>query len=188
MSCAIVVYGEIGSGKTRTCLKLAEKARDENITIGGILSTRVYRGRELIGYNGLDMASSQVFPLARLRKSVDGSDWLTFSNLIYAFSMRGFERANRILVSSVDTLDRPSIVFVDEFGRLELERLGIYPGALRVAEALKDGGLTIFACRTDMVEAVEGLVGGRGHDVFRHEPREVESLWRTVLRCLRHAC
>ena len=180
MSCAILVYGPIGSGKTCTCLKLVERAKTENIPVGGILSIRVYQDEELIGYDGLAPVSGQVFPLARLRRRVDGPDWFTFSHLKYAFSTKGFDQANRILTRSAEALNCSSIVFVDEFGRLERARLGIHPGAVRVAESLRDEGIVIFACRTDMVGAVEGLVRGRVQHVFRQEPGDVEALWRSI--------
>lgn len=184
MSCAVLVYGPIGSGKTCTCLKLAERARAENIPVGGILSIRVYKDGKLIGYDGLDPSSGIVFPLARLRGMVVGSDWFIFNHLIYAFSTQGFELANRILKRSAEALNLPSIVFVDEFGRLERERLGIHPGALRIAESLRGGGVAIFSCRTDMVVAVERLVRGRVRDLFKEVPGDVEALWSRVRGCI----
>lgn len=184
MSCAILVYGPIGSGKTCTCLKLAERARAENINVGGILSMRVYLDGELIGYDGLDPSSGIVFPLARLGGMVDGSDWFIFNHLIYAFSTQGFELANHILKRSAEALNLPSIVFVDEFGRLEREGLGIHPGALRIAESLRGGGVAIFSCRTDMVGAIERLVRGRVRDLFKEVPGDVEALWSRVRGCI----
>jgi len=165
---------------------LAERARAENIPVGGILSIRVYKDGELIGYDGLDPSSGIVFPLARLRGMVVGSDWFIFNHLIYAFSTQGFELANRILKRSAEALNLPSIVFVDEFGRLERARLGIHPGAVRVAESLRDEGIVIFACRTDMVGAVEGLVRGKVQYVFRQEPGDVEALWRSIRECIKY--
>ncbi len=180
MSCAIVVHGAIGSGKTTTCLKLAERARAEGVPVRGILSIRVYQDGTLIGYDGLDLASGQAFPLVRLRGLTENSDWFEFGRLKYAFSIPGFERANRVLTRSAEELGHPSIVFVDEFGRLERTGKGIFLGAARVAEALRGGGVAVFACRTDMVEVVEELVRGKAQAVFRHEPGDAEALWREV--------
>jgi len=184
MSCVVIVFGEIGSGKTTACLKLAEKARTTHVPIGGILSVRIYRGGELIGYDGLEPASNTAFPLVRLKNRAVGPDWFTFGHLKYSFSKKGFERANDILMSSAQILDQPSIVFVDEFGRLEKAGSGIYPGAARITESLRDRGVVIFACRTDMVDVVEGLVKGRVDYIFRWEPMDVESLWQRVRGCL----
>jgi len=184
MSCVVIVFGEIGSGKTTACLKLAERATTMHIPIGGILSARIYRDGELIGYDGLEPASNTAFPLVRLKNRAVGPDWFTFGHLKYSFSKKGFERANDILMSSAQILDHPSIVFVDEFGRLEKARSGIYPGAARITESLGGRGVVIFACRTDMVDVVEGLVKGRVDCIFRQEPMDVESLWQRVRGCL----
>lgn len=184
MSYAIVIHGPIGSGKTCACLKLAERARSRGVPVGGILSIRVYQGGELIGYDGLDLAVGEVFPLARLRGRVESSDWFVFGRLIYAFSAPGFERANRILTRSAEKLSRPSIIFVDEFGRLERVGLGIHLGASKVAEALREGGVAVFACRTDMVDAVEELVHSKAQASYRHDPGDVEALWCRVRGCI----
>ena len=184
MSCAILVHGDMGSGKTCTCLKLAERARGRGVDVGGILSIRVYQGGELIGYDGLDLAVGEVFPLARLRGRVAGSDWFVFGRLRYVFSTSGFERANRILTRSTEEVNRPSIIFVDEFGRLEGAKLGIYLGASNVAEALRGGSVAVFTCQTNMVEVVEELVRGKAQALYRHEPGDMEALWRRVLGCI----
>jgi len=186
MSCAVLVYGPIGSGKTCTCLSLAERVRAEGVPVGGILSIRVHQDGELIGYDGLDPASGQVFPLVRLRGQVKSPDWFVFGRLIYAFSVPGFKRANRILTRSAEALNRPSIVFVDEFGRLERAGQGVYPGAVKVVEALRGVGVgvAVFTCRTDMVEAVEELVRGKARCMFGVEPGEVEALWCRVRGCV----
>jgi len=187
MSCAIIVHGAVSSGKTGTCLELVERARAIGITVGGILSIRAYRDTELIDYDGLDLMSRDVFPLVRRKTVVDGPDWFLFSDLVYAFSVRGFERANSILRHSVETLSSSSIIFIDEFGRLERAGLGIYPGALRVAEKLKAGGIALFTCRTDLVDAVEDLVRDKAESIIRFEPNNLESLWSTVLKNIDHA-
>lgn len=187
MSCAIIVHGSTGSGKTRACLELVKRALAKGIPVGGILSVRVCQNEELIGYDGLDLESGNFFPLARLRTMVEGPNWFLFGSLIYAFSIPGFEHANSILTRSAETLSQSSIIFVDEFGRLERAGLGMYPGALTIAEKLRTGGVAVFACRTDIVDAVEALTGGKAQAISKFEPSELDALWRTVLRCIDHA-
>jgi len=184
MSCAIIIHGAIGSGKTCSCLRLSKRAVKEGIKVAGVISPRVFEDGELVGYNGFAPASGLAFPLVKLRDRVEGSDWFTVGNLKYAFSKAGLERANRILSSSADAINGNSLIFVDEFGRLERKRTGIYPGALAVAEALRRGGVAVFACRTELVEAVEKLIHGRAQEVFRYEPGDAEALWLKVRRCL----
>lgn len=184
MSCAVIVHGAIGSGKTSACLELAGRARARGLPVGGILSVRVYRGEELIGYDCLDLTDGGVFPMARLRERVDSSDWFVFDRLIYAFSASGFERANRILTGAAEKVGQPSIVFMDEFGRLERTGRGIYLGAVRVAEALRRGGVAVFTCRTDMIEAVMELVEGKARVTYPYHPRDLEAIWQRVLNCI----
>ena len=184
MSCAIIIHGAIGSGKTCTCLRLSERAVNEGVSIRGILSPRVFEAGELIGYNGLDPASGLSFPLVRLRTCAKGSGWSSFSNLKYAFSIEGFKRANMILKRSADTISRSTLVFVDEFGRLESIKEGIYPGALAVAKALIGGGVAVFACRTILVEEVFDLVSGRTGIIHVYESGRLEQVWRRIRECL----
>ena len=185
MSCAIILHGLVGGGKTRACLDFVEKARAEGIMVGGVISPRVYLDGRLIGYDCLNPASGKVFPIARLRDVAQGSDWFAFEQLIYVFSVQGFERANKMLKAAANRLSPPSIIFVDEFGRLEKSHRGLYPGALHVCKALEDCSVTVFVCRTNLVDDVQGLVQGRAREVLKFEPGEADTLWNHVLKTLR---
>ena len=146
----------------------------------GILSKRVYRAEELLGYDCLDLESGYVFPLVRLRNQVCGSDWFNFRELKYAFSTSGLKRANRILIGVSKGLNIPSIIFIDEFGRLESAGVGMYPGITKVVESLKNGNTAIFTCRTDLIEAVEELLTGQAQNVSKCEPGDIERLWNMI--------
>jgi len=185
MSCVIVVHGAIGSGKTKTCLRIMERANRERVAVGGIVTPRLFQNGELIGYDCQEVASGRTFPLVRLRKISEEPDWFKFGGLKYTFSVQGFERANEILARSVQDLSRNAIVFVDEFGRLERAGLGLYEGAKRVAEGLGDGGVAVFSCHTDTVELVEGLVRNHAQAVLRFEPGDAELLWLTIKKRMR---
>ena len=82
-------------------------------------------------------------------------------------------------------MDEANLVFMDEFGRLEMKGLGLYSGALRVAEALSIGGVAVFASRTDAVGAVNELVLGRARDVKEFESGDTDSVWRYIRSVLR---
>jgi nucleoside-triphosphatase THEP1 len=184
MSCAFIIHGPIASGKTMMCLELVKRAQAEEVAIDGILSPRVFLDGKLMGYNCLDLKTGESFPLVRLRGEVDGPDWFLFGLLKYAFSVSGFERANKILKLSARAMDRLTLGFVDEFGRLENSRNGFYQGAKMVSEALSESGVALFTCRTDLVGAVEELVRGRASEVFIYEPGEVDKVWRLVRESL----
>ena len=180
MSNIVLLYGLIGSGKTRTCIDLAERLRSEPQNIGGILSKRVYQEGELVGYDCQDLSSGHIYPLARLHHLVCRPDWFNFRELKYAFSSSGFKKANCALIRSSCELNIPTIVFIDEFGRLENAGVGMYPGIVKVVESLKNGNNAIMVCRTDLVGTVEELLKGRAQDVFKCEPGVFEKLWNVI--------
>ncbi len=184
MSC-VIVHGPKGVGKTKTCLELAERISAGGFSPRGIVSPAVFVYGEKIGYDCLDMTSGEAFPLVRLSDMVGGPTWFPHGNIKYAFSFPGFERANRLLTHSVQALDETNIVFLDEFGRLEMEGKGLYTGAVRVAEALSQGGVAVFACRTDAVDAVKELVEGRARELREFEPGDADIIWRHIRRVLR---
>ena len=181
MSCAII-HGPIGIGKTKACLDLAERARAEGSSPRGVISPAVFSDGEQMGYDCLDIFSGEAFPLVRLKDLVEGPEWFHHGNLKYAFSVPGFKRANLILLHSAETMGPTPLVFVDEFGRLEKAGLGFYSGAVRVAESQTPGGVTVFACRTDTVDAVKKLVLGRAREVMEFEPGDADSIWRYIRR------
>jgi len=180
MSTAIIVHGAIGSGKTKTCVGLVEKARATGVPVGGILGLRRFQGGDLIGYDCLDLGSGESFPLVRLRDEVEGPDWFQFRRLKYAFSSRGFERANEILAYTADSMSPSMLVFFDEYGRLEEAGLGLRPGALRVSEALSGGGAVVFTCRDNLVGEVRSLVQGRAVEVLLCQPGDPDSVWDLI--------
>jgi nucleoside-triphosphatase THEP1 len=180
LSTAIILNGPIGSGKTKACLALLEKANVEITPIGGVISPRVFLDGRLIGYDCLDPVSSEAFPLVRLRDDVDTPDWFTFRRLKYAFSSQGFVKANEILARTAGSMDPSMLVFIDEFGRLEEAGLGLYRGFLKVSEALSAGGTAVLTCRDDLVGTVLGLVRGRVKVVHECRPGDLNALWGRI--------
>lgn len=183
MSC-VIIHGPIGVGKTRACLDLEERAREDGINTKGVISPAVFVEGEQIGYDCLDLTSDEVFPLVRLRNLVGGPEWFFHGDLKYAFSIPGFERGNGILTNGSKSMDKAALVFIDEYGRLEKAGLGFHSGAIRVAEGLARGGVAVFACRTDILGDVEELVEGRASVVRKFEPGDVDIIWQHVRRLL----
>jgi len=180
MSCAIIVHGAIGSGKTLTCLRLIERARAVGLLPKGIVSPRAFLKGRLIGYDCMNVATGESFPLVRLLGEVGGPDWSITYGGKYSFSSSGFERANRILMNSAESLSRKGLVFVDEFGRIEKLGKGILPGFERVSEALSEGGTAVLTCRGDLVQTVENLIRGKAVEVRKHEPGDLDALWGLI--------
>ena len=187
MPCVILIHGAIGSGKTSTCLRLMEKAPEVGIATDGIVSIRIYREEELVGYDCLDASSGDKFPLVRLKGEQKGKGWFEFGELKYTFSSEGFARANDILDRAAKQSDDNTVIFVDEFGRLEKAELGLYSGARKVAENLHRGFLAVYSCRDDLTGSVEGLIKRYAGEVYWFEPKEFESIWSTIRRCLNNS-
>ena len=180
MSKTIIIHGAIGAGKTRTCLELVNKANDSGIRVDGVISPRVFEGESLVGYDCQRVSSGEAFPLVRLKEHADGPDWFRFGGLMYAFSAEGFERANDILIQASKEMTPSTLVFVDEFGRLEAEEHGFYRGASSVAAMLEEGGVAVYTCRSNLVDSVQDLLGRGAPDAVVLEAGDTGSAWEII--------
>ncbi len=179
MSRVIIVYGPIGSGKTTTCLELAERARSE-VTVAGIITKRVFRGEEVVGYDCVDLSSGEAFPLVRLSEEMGDPDWLPLYLEKFVFSTSGFQRANEVLTASVASFGPPRLIFVDEYGRLEARGGGLIRGVEGVLDALRGSDVAVVTCRTNLLSAVEEMARRAGHEVHACQPGDSDELWAHI--------
>ena len=177
MSLAVIVQGPIGSGKTETCRELSDLVRAKGYRTGGVLCPRAFSGGEMVGYDAVEPASGERWPVARLSRLVEGPGWFSHGHLIFSFSKVGLDRANRYLASSAAEMGTGSFVFVDEFGRLERAKAGIYEGAHKVAGGLLRGGVAVFLCRADCVDDVSKLVRSMAGRTLVFEPGDASAIW-----------
>jgi len=174
----IFVSAGMGKGKSTSCLHVLGKARSNSIRVGGIISPRKIVGVEFVGYDGLDCATGEMFPLVALPETAHGPDWRKTGQLRFVFSREGFPKANAILRVLVS--DPPELVFVDEVGKLEMMGKGLYPGLKALVDNLATmGSVLICSCRLGAAEWAEGLVEKQIPRV-RWCPGEPEELWRLV--------
>ncbi|MCW4048656.1 MAG: AAA family ATPase [Candidatus Bathyarchaeota archaeon] len=150
----VIIHGQIGSGKTTRALELAENVKSKGQKVMGILSLRVLQGDETIGYMGVDLESGERFPLVILKTMIDSDDWRPIGEWKYAFSETGFRRANQVLSDAASKMTQDSVVFVDEFGHIELIGEGLASGVKQVVDSLVKGGKMVVLCRTDKIDAV----------------------------------
>jgi nucleoside-triphosphatase THEP1 len=155
---ALIIHSPIGGGKTARALELAERAREKNLHVMGVASLRMMEEGETVAYDGLDLASGARFPLVLLVDRADSSDWVKLGPWKYAFSEQGFSRANRLLAEAASKMDERSLVVVDEYGHIEKLGCGLYPGLVKVVEALGRGGRLAVTCRTDKVDPLLRLL------------------------------
>ncbi len=174
----IIVTGPIGSGKTTSCILVAKRAKNIGITVGGIASPRYVVDGHLLGYDALDCSTGETFPLARLEKDVGGSDWRDFG-LGYVFSIRGLARANGIMTRVPK--GSPSLIILDEMGKLEAGGEGLRRGFDTVLGRLPDGNsLAVISCRLEVADWIREQAEDRSLSCDSWIPGDSEDLWRLV--------
>jgi nucleoside-triphosphatase THEP1 len=183
MRCAVILHAPIGGGKTTTALTAVEKAKSEDIKIIGILSRRVVDGGIYPSYDLLNLETKDVIPLVKPADKAIGEDWESFSNPVFVFSKKGFVEANLALQRAAEEMKKGVVVFVDEYGCLESQGKGIYPGAVKVAEALRRGGTAVFLCRDDKVQEVVALLNDKSVRIFDLEAGDPDALIGILLGC-----
>jgi nucleoside-triphosphatase THEP1 len=109
----LILTGERGAGKTTAALAIAERMRSESILIGGIASPVVWQGQERLGYDVVDLRTSERMPLCR-RGSAPGvrAGPFLFSDEAVAFGQGALDPSR---------LEGCALVVIDEIGPLELE-------------------------------------------------------------------
>ncbi len=178
MANVILVTGEIGSGKTTSCLYVLGEARRNGLKVSGILSRRVFGGDDLVGYDGFDCSTGETFPLARKRGTRQSDGWFPLRNSKYAFNRRGFERANELLRRAA--VEDSDIVIVDEVGKVEMEREGLYHGLEVLRSELDPTSTILVVCRKDAVPWTLDFLEGSGCSICRWTPGKGEELWCLV--------
>ena len=149
----LIVHGEIASGKTSRGEQIANYAKEKGYIVRGIISQRILRGRETIGYDLVDLDSGKTRPMVYRETEVQGDEWKPLRGS-FLYNEESFENANRLLVDASYDMDDKTLVVVDEFGHLEAKGLGVYSGLRAVVESMGSGGKLLILCRTDKIDDV----------------------------------
>ncbi len=185
MRCAVILYGPIGGGKTRTAEAAALRAKADGLKVMGILSRRMAGDGPDPSYELIELDTEEVVPLVKPAGIGYAEGWEGYGNPRFVFSLKGFYCANLALHRGAAEMKEGVVTFVDEYGRLESEKRGIYPGAVMVANSLKRGGVAVFLCREDKIAEVMELVKGKASRVFTLEAGDVDALLRIIRGCSR---
>ena len=180
---AVILHAQRGGGKTTTALDSINKARIAGYRVTGILSQRVFLKKNYPGYDVLDLKKGETFPLVRPKDNTSSRDWDSLGNQVYNFSTSGFVRVNDILLSTSDDMTLKTIIFVDEYGRVESSHRGLYSGLLGILESKTEICTIVILCRDDFVEEVSDLVKKYVDQIFVIKAGDPESLWNIIQNC-----
>jgi nucleoside-triphosphatase THEP1 len=116
----IIVTGPLGSGKTFTLIRAAEKLKASGRTIGGVITRSMLKGseppgREIVNPAALD-ESGGAFPFcfhAKLYKNIN-EDMFPFCH--HVFSKSAFAQGNEWIRAGLEC----DVLFIDEIGGLEM--------------------------------------------------------------------
>ena len=179
----MILHAPIGGGKTITAQVVAERAKADGIKVMGVLSKRVLDGGEYPSYDLLELDTGKIMPLVKPADKEPGEGWESYGNPRFMFSKKGLYSANLALDRAASEMRDGVVVFVDEYGRLESQSEGIYPGALMIAEALKRGGVAVYLCRDDKIHEVIDLLRGTSARIFNLEAGDADALIRIIQCC-----
>ena len=153
---AFIVHGPIGSGKSNRGEQIADRAKVNGYKVYGLISRRVMKDAETVGYDGFYPRSDRVVKMVYRETEVSGDEWKHLRGP-FLYNEAAFELANDELVEAAHLMDEKTLVVVDEYGHLEVRGFGLYPGLLKVVEALQGGGKLLVLCRSDKVDNVLNL-------------------------------
>jgi len=110
----VLLTGPIGVGKTALCQQLAAAARARGMEVGGVLAPPIMGQDGKVGISAVDLATGETRVLARTDQDLGGPQ-------VGPYSFRR-DALDWALSCCSDALSGTRTVFVDEIGRLELER------------------------------------------------------------------
>jgi len=134
-----LITGPTHSGKTTFLFEKVEFFKKKGFSCSGLLCpARFSRGRR-IGYEGMDIRTGEIFPLA----CIDGPADRQKAGRFY-FDPDGLAKAK----AAVSGISRADLTVVDEIGHLELRGSGLWPEVLGL---LKQPQVKWFVVRRSLV-------------------------------------
>jgi nucleoside-triphosphatase THEP1 len=142
----ILLSGPVRVGKTTLCLRLAEEAREHGLSVGGVLTPATMEDGVKVGIQALDLGSGERRLLARVDRDLGGTRVGP-----YSFDDRVLDWVARRCERGLNQAD--GIVFVDEIGKLELNR---GEGLARLVPLLARprGGITVTIVRDVLLDVL----------------------------------
>ncbi len=120
---ALIISGPIGAGKTQASSALAARLAKEGLTVGGVVSPRMIRDGETVGYRVKDLRTGKELLLCA-REPIPG-EREAFPFRRFFFSQKALDFANLVLREAAKEAE---VMVVDEVGPLELSGRGFASG------------------------------------------------------------
>ncbi|TRO51936.1 hypothetical protein E2P71_08415 [Candidatus Bathyarchaeota archaeon] len=149
----LIVHGPIGSGKSNRAEQITDRAKVNGYRVYGVISRRVLRGTETIGYDGYYPQTGKTQKMVYTASEVSGDMWKPLRGP-FMYNEEAIRDANDSLVEAAHLMDEKTLAVVDEYGYLEARGYGLYPGLSRVIESLLGGGRLLILCRADKIDNV----------------------------------
>jgi len=111
-----LVSGKIADGKTSFVKQVAACLKEKQISVGGIISEKVFENDILLGYDIVDVSNGERKAFLRAESC---SDCMKIGK--YAIFEEGFEFGRKIITKA---LAENKFVIIDEAGKLELDGTG----------------------------------------------------------------
>jgi nucleoside-triphosphatase THEP1 len=115
-----ILTGPVGGGKTTFLKSTVARLEERRISFDGYLSERIMDGGTVAGYTLLDLRSGDRCSFLRREGPPDRP-----TAGPYAMNPDGLAAAEKIIGRCASS----ELLVLDELGRLELERKGVWPGA-----------------------------------------------------------
>ena len=171
----LLLSGPVGSGKTTLCQRVARAARERAMPTDGILAPAVLEDGSKLGIDAVDLGQGVTRLMARTDRDLGGVQVgpYSFDEGVLSWAASVCERA----------LEGSGLVFVDEIGRLELNRgLGLAPVIPLLTRPR--GGHTVVVVRDFLTSVLVDRLGPSSPFVVRLDPERREGAWTALQRLL----
>lgn len=135
--------GKKHCGKTTALQNIVTLLKENNYKVAGFTAPSIYEGAFLLAFDLLDINTNQKIPFAKRPTP----------NSPFEFSQQAFDFGNKILTSKQTIA--ADLVIIDEFGPLEINRLGWRTSADNLINHHKKN--TLLVVRNDSLEQTKAI-------------------------------
>jgi nucleoside-triphosphatase THEP1 len=184
----ILVTGAIGSGKTTLCERVEREAARRGLETSGVLTPALIQDGRKIGIQARDLRTGQVRLLARSDRDLGGTQvgQYSFDDATLEWAASLCEDALRGRPPGGDRAPgrhfptwSDSLVFVDEIGRLELNRGG---GLARIVPllSLPRNGHTVVVVRDTLLDSLVARIQPTAPRIVDLGPLDRGAAWDEI--------